>query len=55
MSSAFFQIKPTKRSNPEARTTLDALHTDHIQALKEKKENAEEIDVKYELDNFRVK
>jgi hypothetical protein len=44
MSSAFFQIKPTKRSNPEARTTLDALHKDHIQILKEKKETINEID-----------
>jgi hypothetical protein len=44
MSSAFFQIKPTKRSNPEARTTLDALHKDHIQTLKEKKETSSEID-----------
>lgn len=44
MSTAFFQIKPTKRSNPEARTTLDALHKDHIQTLKEKKETIIEID-----------
>jgi hypothetical protein len=44
MSSAFFQIKPTKRSNPEARTTLDALHKDHFQTLKEKKEEINSIE-----------
>jgi hypothetical protein len=27
---AFFKIRPTKRSNPEARTTLDCLHQYHI-------------------------
>ncbi len=43
MSSAFFQIKPTKRSNPEARTTLDALHKDHFQTLKEKKDDIDNI------------
>jgi len=35
--NAFFNIRPTRRSNPEARTTLDALHTFHIQKIKEKK------------------
>jgi hypothetical protein len=49
MSSAFFQIKPTKRSNAEARTTLDALHKDHIQTLKEKKETIYEIDAQITL------
>jgi hypothetical protein len=44
MSSAFFQIKQTKRSNPEARTTLDALHTDHIHTLKEKKKTVADTD-----------
>jgi hypothetical protein len=48
MSSAFFQIKPTKRSNPEARTTLDALHTNHILSLKEKKDNLNEIKLQIE-------
>jgi len=30
---AFFNIRPTKRSNPEARTTLDCLHQVHIQGI----------------------
>jgi len=34
--NAFFNIRPTRRSNPEARTTLDALHTYHITKLKDK-------------------
>lgn len=33
--NAFFNIRPTKRSNPEARTTLDALHTFQVKKLKE--------------------
>ena len=49
MSSVFFQIKPTKRSNPEARTTLDALHTNHVHTLKEKKESVYDINTRIEL------
>ena len=30
---AFFQIRPTKRSNPESRTTLDCLHQVHVQNI----------------------
>jgi hypothetical protein len=30
---AFFKIRPTKRSNPESRTTLDCLHQVHIQGI----------------------
>jgi len=30
---AFFKIRPTKRSNPEARTTLDCLHQVHLQGI----------------------
>jgi hypothetical protein len=33
---AFFKIRPTKRSNPEARTTLDSLHQVQIQSILEK-------------------
>jgi hypothetical protein len=33
---AFFKIRPTKRSNPEARTTLDCLHQRRIQTILEK-------------------
>ena len=32
-NEAFFKIRPTKRSNPESRTTLDCLHQVHIQAI----------------------
>lgn len=39
----FFKIRPTKRSNPEARTTLDSLHHNQISKLLEKKETAEDI------------
>jgi hypothetical protein len=35
-SDAFFKIRPTKRSNPEARTTLDRLHNVHLQGIIEK-------------------
>ncbi len=41
--NAFFNIKPTRRSNPEARTTLDALHTFHIQSLKDGHESIDDI------------
>lgn len=37
-SSAFFTIRPTRRGNPEARTTLDALHQHHLEHIKEKQE-----------------
>jgi len=33
---AFFRIRPTKRSSPEARTTLDCLHQVRIQTIIEK-------------------
>jgi len=33
--SAFFKVKSTKRSNPEARTTLDAIHNQKIQTMLE--------------------
>ena len=34
--NAFFSIRPTRRGNPEARTTLDALHTHHLNEIKSK-------------------
>jgi len=36
---AFFKVKSSKRSNPEARTTLDAIHNQTIQTMTEQKEN----------------
>lgn len=37
--SAFFKVKSSKRSNPEARTTLDAIHNQKVQQMLEQKEN----------------
>ena len=39
----FFKIRPTRRSNPEARTTLDSLHQTHIQKMFEKEEMASKL------------
>ena len=39
MSDAFFKVKSTKRSNPEARTTLDAIHSQTIQSMMDHKKN----------------
>jgi hypothetical protein len=36
---AFFKVKSSKRSNPEARTTLDAIHNQKVQNMIEQKEN----------------
>ena len=37
--SAFFKVKSSKRSNPEARTTLDAIHNQKVQNMLEQKDN----------------
>lgn len=37
--SAFFKVKSSKRSNPEARTTLDAIHSQKVQNMLEQKKN----------------
>lgn len=50
---AFFKIRPTKRSNPEARTTLDRLHQVNLQTLLEKEQSVE--DLKAELLEIRGK
>ena len=42
-SHAFFQIRPTKRSNPEARTTLDSLHNVRIQNIVEKERETQTL------------
>ncbi len=39
--SAFFKVKSSKRSNPEARTTLDAIHNQKVQNMLDQKENLE--------------
>ena len=38
---AFFNVKSTKRSNPESRTTLDAIHNQKVQNMLDQKENLE--------------
>ena len=42
-ADAFFRIRPTKRSNPEARTTLDSLHNVRIQSIAEKGRGTEAL------------
>ncbi len=51
--SAFFKVKSTKRSNPEARTTLDAIHNQKVQNMLDQKENLEIY--KKELDSLKTK
>ena len=48
---AFFKVKTSKRSNPEARTTLDAIHSQKVQEHLEQKDNLEIY--KQELVNFK--
>jgi hypothetical protein len=51
--SAFFKVKSSKRSNPEARTTLDAIHHQKIQGMLEEKENIKKY--KAERDQLQSK
>ena len=51
--SAFFKVKSSKRSNPEARTTLDAIHHQKIQSMMEEKEKIGKY--KQEQDALRKK
>jgi hypothetical protein len=37
--NAFFKVKSSKRSNPEARTTLDAIHQKKVQSMLDQKEH----------------
>ena len=37
--NAFFKVKSSKRSNPESRTTLDAIHHQKVQQLMEQREH----------------
>lgn len=52
-STAFFKMKSSKRSNPEARTTLDAIHGQKIQSLLEEKTKV--TDYRTELESLRKK
>lgn len=52
VEDAFFKIRPTKRSNPEARTTLDALHQAQMNAIQTRvKQKDELLFQKEELEN----
>jgi hypothetical protein len=54
--NAFFSIRPTRRGNPEARTTLDALHTYQLEKIKGKETTLEEINSRIlELETAAVK
>jgi hypothetical protein len=41
--SAFFKVKSSKRSNPEARTTLDAIHNQKVQTMLDQKKNLDSL------------
>ena len=40
----FFKIKPTKRSNPEERTTLDVIHQCQLKKISEEKEDIQSLE-----------
>jgi predicted nucleic acid-binding Zn-ribbon protein len=46
-SDPFFKIRPTKRSNPEARTTLDTIHHAHLNKLVEESESVDDIEQQF--------
>ena len=41
---AFFKIRPTKRSNPESRTTLDTVHQVQLNAMMEREKQVNELE-----------
>lgn len=43
MNDAFFKIRPSKRSNLEARTTLDALHHSQLQEIENQQSNIDTL------------
>jgi predicted nucleic acid-binding Zn-ribbon protein len=43
----FFKIRPTKRSNPEARTTLDSIHHAHLSRLMEESKSLEDLELEF--------
>ena len=52
--NAFFNIRPTRRSNPEARTTLDALHKFHIEKIHNKHNNIQQLEDDIKLINKQI-
>lgn len=51
--SAFFKVKTSKRSNPEARTTLDAIHQQKVQSMLEDQKQITQY--RHNLDVLRKK
>jgi hypothetical protein len=49
--SAFFKVKTSKRSNPEARTTLDAIHQKKVQTMMDDQKQVDQY--KKELETLR--
>ena len=47
MNDPFFKIRPSKRSNPEARTTLDTVHQHYLAKIKDSSENGAILKAKY--------
>jgi hypothetical protein len=45
--TAFFKIRPTKRSNPEDRTTLDVIHNFQLRKIIGEKDDATELEEDY--------
>jgi len=48
MNDPFFKIRPSKRSNPEARTTLDTVHQHYLSKIKDTSEHGSMLKNKYE-------
>ena len=48
MNDPFFKIRPSKRSNPEARTTLDTVHQHYLTKIKDTSEHASILKTKYD-------
>ena len=43
----FFKIRPTKRSNPEARTTLDSIHHSHLEKLLDESKSVDQLELQF--------
>ena len=53
--SVFFKVKNSKRSNPEARTTLDAIHNQHVQLMLDEKKNVNQYIEDLQKLNLKIK
>lgn len=49
MNDPFFKIRPSKRSNPEARTTLDTVHQHYLTKIKDNTEHVCILKTKYDV------